>query len=182
MMKKNLAILAALVGVCLLGGNNLLAQDVPGPQSIKRDGMRRNSTASDDLRLLSVPDIQSLTKDLRSQQNQIVAANMTLTDVEAERFWPVYDRYADALAKINDTRVALIEEYAQGYEGMTDEQAKDYIQRRAAIEQSVLDLRQKYVPIFGKVLKGKETALFFQIEWRLGLFLDLQLAQMPLVE
>jgi len=182
MMKKNLAILVMLVGVLLLGGNNLLAQDVPGPQSIKRDGVRRNPTANDDLRLLSVPDIQSLTKDLKSQQKQIVAANLTLTDVEAEKFWPVYDRYAEALAKVNDTKVALIEEYAQGYDTMTDEQAKDYIQRRAAAEQSILELRQKYVPIFGKVLTGKETALFFQIEWRLGLFLDLQLAQMPLIE
>jgi len=181
-MKKNLAILVMLVGVLLLGGNNLLAQDVPGPQSIKRDGVRRNPTANDDLRLLSVPDIQSLTKDLKSQQKQIVAANLTLTDVEAEKFWPVYDRYAEALAKINDTKVTLIEEYAQGYDTMTDEQAQDYIQRRAAAEQSILELRQKYVPIFGKVLTGKETALFFQIEWRLGLFLDLQLAQMPLIE
>jgi len=181
-MKKNLAILAVLVGVFLPGGNNVLAQDVPGPQSISRDGVRRNTTASDDLRLLSVPDTQSLTKDLRSQQKQIVAANMTLTDVEAEKFWPVYDRYADALAKINDTRVALIEEYAQEHDTMTDEQAKDYIQRRAAVEQSILELQLKYVPIFGKVLSGKETALFFQIEWRLALFLDLQLAQMPLNE
>jgi len=67
-MKKNLAILPMLVGVLLLGGNNLHAQDVPGPQSIKRDGVRRSPTANDDLRLLSVPDIQSLTKDLKSQQ------------------------------------------------------------------------------------------------------------------
>src|SRR5271165_2106600 len=182
MKKNNLAILAVITGVFFAGGNNLLAQDVPGPQSIKRDGVRRNPTANDDLRLLSVPDIQSLTKDLKSQQKQIVAANLTLTDVEAEKFWPVYDRYAEALAKINDTKVTLIEEYAQGYDTMTDEQAKDYIQRRAAAEQSILELRVKYVPIFGKVLTGKETALFFQIEWRLGLFLDLQLAQMPLIE
>ena len=182
MTKGNLAIIAVLVGAFLPGGNSLLAQDVPGSQSIKQDGARRTSTSSDDLRLLSVPDIQSLTKDLRSQQKQIVAANMTLTDVEAEKFWPVYDRYADALAKLNDARVALIEEYAQGYDTMTDEQAKDYIQRRAAAEQSIIELKQKYVPIFGKVLTGKETALFFQIEWRLDLFLDLQLAQMPLAE
>ena len=86
------------------------------------------------------------------------------------------------MAKINDTKVALIEEYAQEYDAMTDEQAKDYIKRRAAVEQSIMELRIKYIPIFGKVLTGKETALFFQIEWRLGLLTDLELAQMPLVE
>src|SRR5208283_570230 len=182
MMKKNLAILAVLAGVFLAGGNRLLAQDVPGPRSMKQDGVRRNTIATDDPRLPSDQDIQLLRKGLRSQKKQIVAANMVLTDAEAEKFWPVYDRYAEDLAKINDTKAALINEYAEGYDAMTDDQAKDYIQRRAAVEQSILELRVKYIPIFSKVLSGKETAMFFQIEWRLGLMIDMALAQLPLVE
>jgi hypothetical protein len=181
-MKKNLAILAVLAGVFFPSGDCLLAQDVSGRQSMKQDGVQRNTTADDDSRLPSDQDIQLLQRGLRSQKKQIVAANMTLTDAEAEKFWPVYDRYAQDLAKINDTKVALIEEYAQAYEAMTDEQAKNYIQRRAAVEQSILELRVKYIPLFGKVITGKETALFFQIEWRLGLLTDLELAQTPLVE
>ena len=181
MRKKNLAILALFAGVFLAGANRLLAQNVPGPQSMKQDGVRRNTTANDDSRLPD-QDIQLLKKGLRSQEKQIVAANMILTDAEAEKFWPVYDRYAQDLAKINDTKVALINEYAQEYEAMTDDQAKDYIQRRAAVEQSILELRVKYIPIFSKVLSGKETAMFFQIEWRLGLLTDLELAQLPLAE
>jgi hypothetical protein len=182
MMKKNLAILALLAGVFLPGANCLLAQSVPGPQSMKQDGVRSNTIANGDSRLPSDQDIQLLQRGLRSQEKQIVAANMILTDAEAEKFWPVYDRYAQDLAKINDAKAALIEEYAQGYDAMTDEQAKDYIKRRATVEQSIMELRIKYIPIFGKVLTGKETALFFQIEWRLGLLTDLELAQMPLVE
>jgi len=182
MKQKNLAILALFAGVFLAGANRLLAQDVPGPQSMKQDGVRRNTTANDDPRLPSDQDLQLLRKSLRSQEKQIVAANMILTDAQAEKFWPVYNQYAQDLAKINDTKAALIEEYAQGYDTMTDEQAKNYIHRRAAVEQSLLELRVKYIPIFGKVLTGKETALFFQIEWRLGLMIDMALAQMPLVE
>src|SRR5271157_1400118 len=182
MMMKNLAILAVLAGVFLPGGNRLLAQNVSGPQLMKQDGVRRNATANDDPRLPSGQDIQLLKKGLRSQEKQIVAANMTLTDAEAEKFWPVYDRYAEDLAKISDTKVALINEYAQEYDAMTDSQAKDYIQRRAAVEQSILELKMKYIPIISKVLSGKETAMFFQIEWRLGLMIDMALAQLPLVE
>ena len=182
MMKKNLAILAVMTGVFCAGGNRLLAQKVRGPQSTKQGGMRRIATANDDARLPSDQDLQLLKKGLRSQEKQIVAANLTLTDVQAEKFWPVYDRYAEDLAKINDTKVALINEYAQEYDAMTDDQAKDYIQRRAAVEQSILELRVKYIPIFSKVLSGKETAMFFQIEWRLGLMIDMALAQLPLAE
>ena len=181
-MNKNLAIFAVLVGVFLTSGNVLLAQVAPGPQLMKQDGARRSTTLSDDSRLPPNQDLQVLKKNLRSQEKQIVAANMTLTDAQAEKFWPVYDRYAADLAKVDDTKADLVEEYAKGYDAMTDEQAKDYIQRRASIEQSILELRVRYIPIFGKVLTGKETALFFQIEWRLGLLIDMELAQMPLVE
>ena len=34
-------------------------------------------------------DISMLRKDLRSQRKQIIAANMSLTSEEAEKFWPV---------------------------------------------------------------------------------------------
>jgi len=182
MMMKNLAILGVLAGVFLPGGNRLLAQNVPGPQSMKQGGVIRSAPASDDSRLPSDQDVQLLKKGLRSQEKQIVAANLTLTDVQAEKFWPVYNRYAEDLAKINDTKVALINEYAQEHDAMTDDQAKNYIQRQAAIERSLLELKVKYIPIFGKVLTGKETALFFQIEWRLSLLTDLELAQMSPVE
>jgi hypothetical protein len=45
-----------------------------------------------------------------------------------------------------------------------------------------MQLRLKYIPVFRKVLSGRQTALFFQIDWRLGLMIDLQLAQMPLID
>ena len=122
-----------------------------------------------------------LRKDLRSQKKQIVAANMDLTDAQAEKFWPVYDQYTADLVKINDAKAALVREYAQSYDTMTGDQAENYLRKRAAVEESIMQLRLKYLPIFRKVLSGRETALFFQIDWRLGLMIDLQLAQMPLI-
>ena len=127
-------------------------------------------------------DIKLIRKDLRSEKKQIVAANMNLTDAEAEKFWPVYDRYAADLAKINDQKAALINEYWQTFDTMNGEQAESYVRKRGAVEESIMQLRLKYIPIFGKVLSGRQTALFFQIDWRLGLMIDLQLAKMPLID
>jgi len=45
-----------------------------------------------------------------------------------------------------------------------------------------MQLRLKYVPAFGKVFSGRQTALFFQIDWRVGLLVDLQLARMPMID
>jgi hypothetical protein len=64
---------------------------------------------------------------------------------------------------------------------MTGEQAESYIRKRAEVEQSIMQVRLKYIPAFRKVLSGRETALFYQLDWRLGLAIDMQLAQVPLI-
>jgi hypothetical protein len=105
--------------------------------------------------------VELLRKDLRSQKKQIIAANMNLTDTEAEKFWPVYDRYAAGLAKIYDTKLALVEEYLHHYKTMNGDEAESYIRERAAADSDIMQLRLKYVPEFRKVLPGPQTALFF---------------------
>ena len=128
-------------------------------------------------------DIKLLRKDLRSMRKQIIAANMVFNDKEAEQFWPLFERYTQELVAIQDQKYALIKEYAQNYTTLTDEQAEKYIQGRAAVDQATLKVRLKYFPLFRKVLTGKSTAMFFQLDWRLGLIMDLQLAsQTPLIE
>jgi len=107
---------------------------------------------------------------------------MQLTDTEAEKFWPVYDRYATDLAAIYDTKMELVGEYLDNYTNMNGDEAEGYIRRRAAIEEQIMQLRLKYVPAFRKVLSGRQTALFFQIEWRLDLLINLQLAQAPVID
>lgn len=126
-------------------------------------------------------DIQLLKSDVRSQKKQIVAANMDLTDVEAEKFWPVYDRYAAAMGKVYDTKIALIQEYLENYQTMSGDQAESYLRRRAALEQDLMQVRLNYLPEFRKVLTGRETVRFYQIDWRLDLMINLQLAQAPII-
>src|SRR5246500_2131692 len=54
-----------------------------------------SATVYEDTQWSPDQDIQLLKSNIRSQKKQIVAANMDLTDAEAEKFWPVYNRYAD---------------------------------------------------------------------------------------
>ena len=65
-------------------------------------------------------DIQMLRKDIRSQRKQIIAANMNLSDSEAEKFWPVYEQYISDLVKLNGTKYALIKQYIQTKGALTD--------------------------------------------------------------
>ena len=172
--KKFLAIALTLVG--FVSASSLLAQN---STSAKKDAVR--TSAPNDSQASPDGFVDLLRKDIRSQKKQIIAENMELSDAEAEKFWPVYDQYAAELSKIYDVKIALLHDYADNYSTMTGEQAESYIRKRAEVEQSIMQLRLKYMPAFRKVLSGRETALFYQLDWRLGLAIDVQLIQVPLI-
>jgi hypothetical protein len=128
-------------------------------------------------------DIKLFRSDLRSERKQIIAANMNLGDKEVEQFWPLFERYTQEIVAKQDEKYALLKKYAQNYLTMTDEQAEQYIRGRASVDQAIQEVRLKYLPLFRKVLSGKATARFFQLDWRLGLLMDLQLAsQTPVID
>ena len=168
--------LTAVVMVVSIG---LLASNLASSQS----SSPQTQTSSQPSQSPTDQDIELLRKDIRSQKKQMIAANMKLTDKEAEQFWPVYDQYTAELVKINDQKYAAIKQYAQNYDTLTDDQAVTLTRQALEVDGSVAQLRQKYIPVFRKVISGKKTAMFFQLDRRLVMLIDLQLAsQIPLVE
>jgi len=76
----------------------------------------------------------------------------------------------------------LLKNYAQSWGNMSDQDALIYIRRWLEVDQEVQALRSKYVPVVGQVLTGKGTATFFQLDRRISMMMDIQLAsQVPLV-
>jgi hypothetical protein len=139
--------------------------------------------AASDSTAVTDQDIKLLRQDIRSNKKQIIAANLTLTDAEATKFWPVYDQYAAEMTKVGDQKYALIKEYAQNFGSLTDAQAQSLLDRSLALDEAIAQLRIKYAPIVGKVLPGTKTATFFQIDRRLTGLIDLQISsQIPLVQ
>ena len=133
--------------------------------------------------VISDQDLDLLRKDIRSQRKQLIAANLNLTDVEATKFWPVYDQYVSELIVINDKKFGLIQEYADNLGKLTNEQSLSFIRRWLDADIEIAQLRQKYVPIVSKVLDGKKSATFFQLDRRIAMMIELQLSsQMPLVQ
>jgi hypothetical protein len=128
-------------------------------------------------------DISMLRKDIRSQRKQLIAANMSLTSDEAEKFWPIYEQYIGELVQINNTKYDLIKQYVQSSGALTADQADNSVKQWLGVEESVAQLRMKYIPTFRKVLSAQNTALFYQLDRRVQLMIDLQLAsQLPLIE
>lgn len=134
-------------------------------------------------RTISNQDLDLLRQDLRAKRKQLVAANLRLTEAEAAKFWPVYDQYIKELVTINDKKFGLIQKYAENYGQMTDFESLLFIRNWLDSDIATTQLRQKYVPIVSKVLDGKKTATFFQLDRRIAMMLELQVSsQMPLVQ
>jgi len=124
-----------------------------------------------------------LRKDIRSGKKQLIAANLNLTDAEAQKFWPVYDQYAREVEVIYNDRLQIIKDYGASLSTLTNPQAAALTKRLLDSDNALTSLRKKYEPAVAKAVNGKAQALFFQLDRRIGLLIDLQLAlEIPLVE
>ena len=133
--------------------------------------------------VISDEQLNLLRQDLRSKRKQLIAANLRLTDTDAAKFWPVYDQYLAELIAINDKKFGLIQEYADNWGKLTNDQSLLFARNWLDMDIATAQLRQKYVPIVAKVLDGKKTATFFQLDRRIAMMLELQVSsQMPLVQ
>ena len=175
-MRKQLTCVVFVILALLLSGASMWAQgQQSAPPSSQGANAQQPTTVTD-------KDIEMLRQDLRDQRKQIVALNLPLTGDEATKFWPVFDAYRKDAIKPNDQRWAVIKEYAQTYDAMTDAQANDYMKRANAVDQDLLALRMRYVPMFEKAIGAKKTALFYQIDRRVDLLINLQLSSViPMV-
>jgi hypothetical protein len=174
-VNKLILALAVLSGIHLCRDSNALAQNRPVPST----GVLVKNADN-----LSDQQLALMQRQIDSVKKQLIAANLTLTDTEATKFWPVYEQYSAEFKKITDTKSVLIKEYADGYRSlMTDEQADSLIRRWLDSDIAAFELRRKYLPIFRQVLNGKITATFFQVEHRINAIIDLQLtSRLPLMQ
>jgi len=82
---------------------------------------------------------------MQSIQVAYLTRELNLTPQDAEKFWPVYNRYQDELRA-----------------GMKNESGGDALDR----QQKLLDIRKKYKPDFTKVLGADRTNRLFDAEMR----------------
>ena len=173
-MKKITFATLVFVGVCGFGSSALYGQDKSSP-AVAADVINSDFIMDQQFMLLR--------NDIRSTKKQLVAANFTLTEDEGVKFWPVYEQYSADLGEITDARIALIEEYANEYGTLTDDQADSLIRRWLDTDISAAQLRQKYVPILRKVLPAKKAATFFQLDGRISMMIDVELtSRLPLMQ
>jgi len=128
-------------------------------------------------------NIELMRANVRHEKSNWIRSNVPMTEREADVFWPLYRRYQTELTKIGEERLALIKDFAAHHENLTDTKARGILDRSFAIDSKLATIRRIYKNEFLTVLPPKVVARFFQVEHRLNLLIDLELAaQIPLIE
>ena len=113
--------------------------------------------------------------DASSMKKELIAAHLKLTDSESTRAWQIYEQYSAEMSKVNNTKTAILEEYSQEYDTLTDDQADDLIRRWLETDVEQASLRLQFAGIFRRMPPGKKAATSLQLERRISMMMDVSL-------
>ena len=128
-------------------------------------------------------NIELMRASVRYEKSNWIRSNVPMTERQSGVFWPLYRRYQTELTKIGEERLALIQDFAAHHENLTDSRARGLLDQSFAVDSKLATIRRIYKNEFLTVLPPKVVARFFQVEHRLNLLIDLEIAaQIPLIE
>lgn len=128
-------------------------------------------------------DIAISRRLINDQRNTALAFNMSFTQKEKEAFWPLYRKYRDAMSKVGDERLEVIVNYAENYDVMTQEKAREILDRSFIYEEQALKVKQIYAKKFRRILPDIKVTRLMQLENRMDAAVLLKFSEgIPLME
>jgi ABC-type enterochelin transport system substrate-binding protein len=175
MIKKNTVVVA--VFALLVSASAVLAQDKAQAQKSPAKASAPAAASTTVPKEQNLKEyVKLLREDVRSQKYSVVDAVMQLDLDQAAKFWPIYRDYDAELSKVNDLRVANIEEYSQAYNHLTDEKADELVRNAMEFQKQRDELLGKYYLRMKQEMGGITAARFLQVEHQLLLIIDLQIS------
>src|SRR5262249_23282855 len=131
----------------------------------------------------AVAKLDVLVDAIRANRKALVAVNLKLTDEEATKFWPIYDRYQQEINAVGDRLVGVIQDYTANFSDLSNDKAIKLVEEYLTIEADRVKVRRAYVDEFAKALPGRKVARFYQIENKMDAVIRYDLAAtIPVVE
>jgi Spy/CpxP family protein refolding chaperone len=126
--------------------------------------------------------LKAVRADLQSTRADIMAKNLTLTAEQAAKFWPVFDAYQKEQNAIMDEQLKGVQKYVESYQTLDDASALALMTAHLDRDAKMNALRQKWLGEFQKVLPARLAARAMQIDRRLSLAAQLEIAaRIPLI-
>ncbi len=127
--------------------------------------------------------LELLKSDIKTQKKLIIAEVMELSEQEASLFWPLYNEFEFELSKLQDAQFAVIKDYADNFESLTDAKAKELWLKAVKIREQKQKINKKFFKKMDKVLPSITVVKFFQVNNLVENLIQLQLSSsIPFVE
>jgi len=127
--------------------------------------------------------IEMLKHEVDQTRTEVMTSVMGFSSDDKAAFWPVYNQYRKESDELAKKDLALMKEYAAAYWSLTDDQAKDMASRWIDLEIERKQLLGELYNELAKVLSPVLALKACQLENRLDLILDLQIAnELPMIE
>ena len=120
--------------------------------------------------------VELLRSDIRGQAAALITELMEFTDEEDAAFWPIDREFEADLAKINDERLKLIQDYADNYDKITDAVADQLATKALELESRRTAVKSTYYTRFKTKLGPRTAARFLQVQNQILTIIDLQIS------
>jgi len=104
-----------------------------------------------------------------AQNKLLVLTNMHLKGEAKDKFGDLYDEYQKDLMQVRLEKLKLIKSYAKSFKDMTDEKANTLLDQWLKLQKKELELKEKYIAKFKKILPASMVIRFYQIDNRMSL-------------
>jgi|SRR5450755_430113 hypothetical protein len=113
-----------------------------------------SATAED--KIADVTDMQALRNAIRTDKKAFVASTLTLTDVEAKKFWPLYDAYQRDLDLANRRRNVVLEVLIAADRPLSDLYARNLATELIAADEAEIKARRS---LHNRLMRGLPTRI-----------------------
>jgi hypothetical protein len=101
---------------------------------------------------------------VRSLRVAFITQKLNLSSAEAEKFWPVYNEFQDAVAVQHRKRFDCMRKLKDEMDKLSDAQIEEQVKLSFDAELKIVELRKTYHERFLKVLNSKKVALLYATE------------------
>jgi Spy/CpxP family protein refolding chaperone len=134
-------------------------------------------------KLADVTDMDALRAAVKSDKRAFVASTLKLTDIQAKRFWPIYDAYQRSLDRTNRRRVVAIEGLIGRDRPLTDLYARSLANDLISSDEAEVKARRTLHNRVMRALPPLKAVRYMQLESKIRAVQAYDLAStLPLVQ
>lgn len=109
-------------------------------------------------------EIELIRSQYKLEKKEVVANYLTLSNDNAAKFWPIYEKYETERRALGDRKIKLITDYVNDHHVGNVKNADAMVKESAELQRKEVSLREKYYGLVKTGVSPEVAVNFYQIE------------------